>query len=126
MTYIIKAIETIPLYDDDERTVITKDKIYETDGFYKSIGDHLSRESSDDLVKIMCDDGYMRHLKVDLFIRIDLLREEKLNELLNDTVNDAVNDTVNVRLLSFSEYKLDGISQDRSEIRNQKLKEIGI
>ena len=33
---------------------------------------------------------------------------------------------VQVRLLSFSEYKLDDISQDRSEIRNQKLKEIGI
>ena len=33
---------------------------------------------------------------------------------------------VQVRLLSFTEYKLEGISQDRSEIRNQKLKEIGI
>ena len=95
MTYIIKAIETVPLYplhiDDDDRTVITKDKIYETDGFYKSIGDHLS----DDLVKIMCDDGYLRHLKLDLFIRIDVLRDEKLNELLNDTVNDTVNEPVN-------------------------------
>ena len=81
----------MPLYDDDERTVITKDEIYETDGFYKSIGDFLYRESSDDLVKIMCDDGYLRHLKLDLFIRIDVLRDEKLNELLNDTVNDTVN-----------------------------------
>jgi len=33
---------------------------------------------------------------------------------------------VQCRLLSFSEYKLDGISQDRSEIRNQKLNELGI
>ena len=33
---------------------------------------------------------------------------------------------VQCRLLSFTEYKLEGISQDRSEIRNQKLNEIGI
>lgn len=33
---------------------------------------------------------------------------------------------VQVRLLSFTEYKLEGISQDRSEIRNQKLNELGI
>ena len=33
---------------------------------------------------------------------------------------------VQVRLLSFTEYKLEGISQDRSEIRNQKLNKLGI
>lgn len=87
---MIKAIETMPLYDDDERTVITKDKIYETDRFYKSMDNHLSNDASHDLVKIMCDDGHLRHLKLDLFIRIDVLRDEKLNELLNDTVNDTV------------------------------------
>lgn len=33
---------------------------------------------------------------------------------------------VDCRLLSFTEYSLDGISSNRSEIRNQKLKELGI
>ena len=58
-------------------------------------------------------------------------RNMKLRVLFEQEDDDYISTSnlkeyVQVRLLSFTEYKLDGISQDRSEIRNQKLKEIGI
>ena len=58
-------------------------------------------------------------------------RNMKLRVLFEQEDDDYISTSnlkeyVQCRLLSFSEYKLDGISQDRSEIRNQKLKEIGI
>lgn len=58
-------------------------------------------------------------------------RNMKLRVLFEQEDDDYISTSnlkeyVQVRLLSFTEYKLEGISQDRSEIRNQKLKEIGI
>lgn len=90
MSYKLKALKSIDTHFEGN-TIIIKDNIYETDGFYKSF-------NGGEAVKIMCDDGYMRHLGSDMFIRIDVLRDEKLNELLNDTVNDTVNDTRKLHL----------------------------
>lgn len=58
-------------------------------------------------------------------------RNIKLRVLFEQEDDDYISTSnlkeyVQCRLLSFTEYKLEGISQDRSEIRNQKLNEIGI
>ena len=58
-------------------------------------------------------------------------RNIKLRVLFEQEDDDYISTSnlkeyVQCRLLSFTEYKLDGISQDRSEIRNQKLNELGI
>ena len=58
-------------------------------------------------------------------------RNMKLRVLFEQEDDDYISTSnlkeyVQVRLLSFSEYKLEGISQDRSEIRNKKLNELGI
>ena len=56
-------------------------------------------------------------------MKIRVLFEQEDDEYISSS---NLKEYVQVRLLSFSEYKLDGISQDRSEIRNQKLNELGI
>ena len=67
MNYKLKALTNINTFDGD--AIIKKDNIYETNRY---VGQTF---------KIMCDDGYMRYLVSDIFIRIDLLRDEKLNDL---------------------------------------------
>ena len=56
-------------------------------------------------------------------IKLRVLFEQEDDEYISSS---NLKEYVECRLLSFSEYKLDGISQDRSEIRNKKLNELGI
>ena len=56
-------------------------------------------------------------------IKLGVLFEQEDDEYISSS---NLKEYVECRLLSFSEYKLDGISHDRSEIRNQKLEELGI
>ena len=72
MSYKLKALKNIDTFDGN--TIIKKDNIYETDRSYKLLNGVQT-------VKIMCDDGYTRNLYSDMFIRIDVLRDEKLNEI---------------------------------------------
>ena len=72
MSYKLKALKNIDTFDG--KIVIKKDNIYETDRSYKLL-------NGGQTVKVMCDDGYTRNLYSDMFIRIDLLRDEKLNEI---------------------------------------------
>ena len=56
-------------------------------------------------------------------IKLRVLFEQEDDEYISSY---NLKEYVECRLLSFSEYKLEGISQDRSEIRDKKLTELGI